>query len=296
MTVGARRPTVNSGSCRAATVLLVSPHPDDELLGAPATAMALRDAGWRVVNLACGLGRRVDRERRRGELTEACRRAGFELVIPDRTPPIGRDDDLDAAQVELSATIAVQVQETGAELIIGPSPHDGHHGHEVVGRAIRDAVEGRSQPLSVMFWGLWADLPFPNVLVVFDGDRLAEIEHALGAHEGELDRNRFDRLLRGRAVANAVLGPERVFGYGASRVAGGADRVAGEPAEYAELLCEVQWTPGPGWRIGPPRLFEPSATGADRPRDTGAGAGADLGWWLHSTSVATRMREVAKPG
>lgn len=44
--------------------------------------MALRDAGWYVVNLACGLGRPAHAERRRAELAEACRRAGFELVIP----------------------------------------------------------------------------------------------------------------------------------------------------------------------------------------------------------------------
>ena len=41
----------------APAVLAVSPHPDDELLGAGATLMALRDAGWRVINLAASLGR-----------------------------------------------------------------------------------------------------------------------------------------------------------------------------------------------------------------------------------------------
>ena len=38
----------------ARTLLHLSPHPDDELAGMPATLMALRDAGWRIVNLACG--------------------------------------------------------------------------------------------------------------------------------------------------------------------------------------------------------------------------------------------------
>ena len=46
------------------TVLHLSPHPDDEVVGMPATLMALRDAGWRVVNLACGLGRPARHQRR----------------------------------------------------------------------------------------------------------------------------------------------------------------------------------------------------------------------------------------
>ena len=39
------------------TVLHVSPHPDDELVGAPGTLKTLRDHGWQIVNLAGGLGR-----------------------------------------------------------------------------------------------------------------------------------------------------------------------------------------------------------------------------------------------
>ncbi|HEY6398546.1 MAG TPA: PIG-L family deacetylase, partial [Solirubrobacteraceae bacterium] len=170
-------------------VLNVSPHPDDELLGAPAALMALRDEGWRVVNLACSLGRPDDRARRCRELGEACRLAGFELLIPDGIPPIGPGDDVARAQTVLSAVIGDALDALQADLIVGPSPHDGHHGHEVVGRAICDAVETRGGPIHVMFWGLWADLPLPNVLVPFGTVRLAEIQHALGAHAGELARN-----------------------------------------------------------------------------------------------------------
>jgi LmbE family N-acetylglucosaminyl deacetylase len=41
---------------RSQTALLLSPHPDDELLGCPAHLFALRDAGWRIVNVALSLG------------------------------------------------------------------------------------------------------------------------------------------------------------------------------------------------------------------------------------------------
>ena len=254
-------------------VLSISPHPDDELMGAPAALMALRDAGWRVVNLACSLGRPADAHRRRGELAAACRQAGFDLNIPDQLPPIGRDDDLELARTALAAAIETAITSYRAELLIGPSPHDGHHGHEVVGRAMVDAVESLGQPIAVMFWGLWSDLAVANVLAPFDADRLAEIQRALRCHEGELGRNRYDRLLEARALANAVLGPERVFGHGTE----------GIEHEYAELLMHVTWSAGQRWRLTAPHLLDP-------PAPLGQEAGADLGWWLRAESVAGRLR------
>jgi LmbE family N-acetylglucosaminyl deacetylase len=257
----------------ARAALSVSPHPDDELLGAPAALMALRDAGWRVVNLACSLGRPADRARRRAELVEACRLAGFELLIPEGLPPIGASDDLALAQRALSAAIATALDDLQAGLIVGPSPHDGHHGHEVVGRAIRDGVEARAEPVHAMFWGLWADLPLPNVIAPFGDERLAEIQRALGAHAGELARNRLDRLVTSRAVAAAVLGPERVFGFG----------VSGTDSDYAELLTDVAWSPADGWRLTAPREL-------DAAHPLAADGGPNVGWWLHARSVRSSLR------
>jgi LmbE family N-acetylglucosaminyl deacetylase len=230
-------------------VIHASPHPDDELIGAGATLMALRDAGWRVVNVACSLGRPGDRDRRRAELIEACRRARFELEIPEGLPGIGRDDDLAAAQGALAGVLSAAIDRHGASLIVGPSPDDGHHGHEVVGRAIRDAVEARGLPFRLMFWGLWADLRSPNVLVGFDAERLAEIQAALSAHAGELARNDYDRLVRARAEMNAVLGAERVFGFGARRTA----------CDYAELLTELTWDPSRGMLPSAPHELDANA-------------------------------------
>ncbi len=243
--------------------LHISPHPDDEVLGAPATLMSLRDAGWRVVNLACGLGRQADAERRAGELAEACRRAGFELVVSSQPVAIGKDDDLTLARTVMVEEIRRAIDRFRPQVIIGPSADDAHHGHQVVGHAIGQAVEslGASvptasepgsvdrgpEPVHVMRWGLWRDLPSANVMVPFGASRLAEIWDALAAHEGELARNRFERLLEGRALANAVLGPERLFGYGSPGIS----------EEYAELLLDLAWSPSGGWLPTRPRIFDP---------------------------------------
>ena len=101
--------------------------------------LALQASGHRIVNLACGMGRAADRERRQAEARESSRRTGFELIIPSRPVAIGSGDDLDAAQAELAELIAELVRSEAVDIVFSPSPHDRHPGHEVVGRAALDA-------------------------------------------------------------------------------------------------------------------------------------------------------------
>lgn len=249
------------------TVLHLAPHPDDEALGAPVTLLALRAAGHRVVNLACGLGRPADHERRRAEVSEACRRAGFELVVHDPPLALSSGDDLGRALTLLIESVGRLVASEAVDLVVSPSPHDGHPAHELVGRAALAAG------VRWWMWGLWADLPVPTLYSGFGDDRLAEARHVLGAHAGELARNDFDTLLGARAAANRVLGSERVFGSGAP----------GRPEPYAELLTEAV-PAGGDWLAGQPRLLDPSRPLAPGPY------GPPIGWWLHADSVRTHLR------
>jgi LmbE family N-acetylglucosaminyl deacetylase len=208
-------------------VLHLSPHPDDELIGAPATLLLLHDIGFHVVNVACSLGRRADQKRRRRELAEACRRVGFELYIPDPPARISHSDDLAAAEAYL-ITVAVGLIESLRPTIgLSPSPHDGSHGHEVVGRAARRSLQGGEARW--WMWGIWADLPIPTLITLFDEKRLEEILYALSAHAGEIERNDYRTMVRSRGEANVILAPERVFGFGADRIEG----------RFAELVTEA---------------------------------------------------------
>jgi LmbE family N-acetylglucosaminyl deacetylase len=236
-----------------ATILHLAPHPDDELLGAPAALMAMRDAGHRVVNLACGLGGEpARREERALELAEACRRARFEL----RTDPL-----------------ATVLHEERPAVVVSPSPHDGHPAHEAVARAAAAALVALGDAAPAWWlWGLWADLPAPNLLVPYDGERLAEIQAALAAYAGELARNDYAALLEARARGHAVLGPERVFGFGA----------AGIEEAYADLLLELRRDAG-AWRRTRPRLLDPALP-------VGEPVGEAVDWWLEAPSAAARLR------
>jgi len=76
----------------------------------------------------------------------------------------------------------------------------------------------------------------------FTTKRLKQILRALEAYSTELKRNDYRRLVRGRASANAILAPERVFGFGSK----------GTSADFVEVLSEVEFTRG-RWLLGQPR-------------------------------------------
>jgi LmbE family N-acetylglucosaminyl deacetylase len=263
------------------TILHLAPHPDDELIGAPATLFALRDHGWRVVNLALSLGRPEQTQRRCEELTEACRRAQFDLIIPGGLTEIAHLGDGEVADEEnVRRLIADAIEAVRPDVVVSPSPHDRHPGHETVACALRDVLAGMTVGEGAprwWMWGIWADLPLPTLFTPFDEDRLSGIMDCLSAHAGELQRNPYDRMVRGRGIANAVLGPERVFGFGVS---------AEVDAPYGELLTEVQPHAGPVWWLGLPRVLDV----ADALPEV---SGVDAGWWVEAESVT---RRAGRPG
>lgn len=257
-------------------MLHVSPHPDDESIGAPATLLALRDAGWRIVNVACSLGAPEEQARREAELREACRRSGFLLEVVDQARGVDGLRNMRSADAEpiLTSAVRAALDRYRPDLVVAPSPHDRHPGHEVVGRAVVAALAQSTEAPPLWLWGLWADLPLPTLAVSFGADRLAEIVAMLEAHSGELGRNDYRRLVRGRAEMNASLGPERVFGFGASA----------NEAPYLELLTEVT-RGGDCWRLGHPRWLDPAvALGPNREAD-----GADVTEWLEAPSITARF-------
>ena len=122
-------------------------------------------------------------------------------------------------------------------------------------------------PDRLWLWGLWGALPFPTTIVEHDESRLGEIQHALEAHQSQVARNDYRRLVAGRGMASTVLGGELVFGFGKQGLDG----------PYAELTTEVVRT-GSGWRLGAPRALDPLDP---FPEPTER----EIGGWLHSPSA-----------
>ena len=197
-------------------VLHVAPHPDDEALGCPAALLHLRDRGWKVVSMFVGLGDAADHARRRAEAVEASERAGFEPDFMDPPCDLGLGADLSGAATRVADEVAALAAVQRASVVVSPSPHDVHHGHEAVGRGVQLAMAALSDTVRWWMWGLWGDLPAPNVFYAFDETMLERALHVLSAYDGELARNDYRRYLRARAVATAVTGSERVFGFGSA--------------------------------------------------------------------------------
>src|ERR1700691_676937 len=213
------------------TVVHVAPHPDDEALGCPGALLHLLDHGWRVVSVLASLGFPDQWERRRAEFEEASRRAGFVPVVLDPPLHISLPDDLVLATARVGRELPELVRTQGATLVVSPSPHDVHHGHESVARGVQRAMTMLPSSVRWWMWGVWGDLPAPNLFFPFAEGDLTRMVHILEAYAGELERNDYRRLLTGRATANAVLGSERVFGFGSP---------AASSLPYAEVLTEVR--------------------------------------------------------
>jgi LmbE family N-acetylglucosaminyl deacetylase len=219
----------------APTVLHIAPHPDDEAVGCPGALLHLRDRGWTVVSVTASLGFEGQWDRRRAEAEEAADRAGFVPVFLDPPLNLDLDGDLAAATQRLATELLGLVEEHNAQIVVSPSPHDVHHGHEAVGRGVQRAMADLPPATRWWMWGVWGDLPAPNVFHGFDQKVLDRALYVLDAYAGELERNDYRPFLAGRAAANAVMGSERVFGFGSP---------AATKLPYADVITEVRLLDG----------------------------------------------------
>jgi LmbE family N-acetylglucosaminyl deacetylase len=260
------------------SIVHVAPHPDDEAVGCPGALLHLLDRGWQVVSVIASLGFPDQWKRRRAEAEEAALRAGFVPVFLDPPLDISIDDDLAGATNRVATELPTIMERFGASVVASPSPHDVHHGHEVVGRGVQRALATLPSDVRWWMWGVWGDLPAPNVFYAFDDAVMARTVHILEAYAGELERNDYRRLLTGRATTNAVLGSERVFGFGSA---------AASTLPYAEVLTEVRHLDGRWMASEAHHLDEGPASDAD--------FDLDLSAWLEGPSVhelVGRIREV----
>jgi LmbE family N-acetylglucosaminyl deacetylase len=267
------------------TLVHVAPHPDDEAVGCPGALLHLLDRRWTIVSVIASLGFEGQHDRRRAEAEEASARAGFVPVFVDPPLNLDLDGDHDEAVRRIATELPAIVKEHDASIVVSPSPHDVHHGHEMVGRGVQRAMAALPPTVRWWMWGVWGELPAPNVFYGFDQSVLDRALHILDAYGGELDRNDYRPFLTGRAMANAVMGSERCFGFGSA---------AASPHPYADLVTEVRLLDGRFMASGPHYL--------DQGPEPEGGYGVDLTAWLDAPSAhelvgyIKEVRDPAHPG
>jgi LmbE family N-acetylglucosaminyl deacetylase len=262
----------------APTLVHVAPHPDDEAVGCPCSLLHLHDRGWTIVSVIASLGFEGQQDRRRAEAQEAAERAGFVPYFFDPPLNLDLDGDLELATRRVAEELPAIVEQHGGSIVASPSPHDVHHGHEAVARGVQQAFGAMPQTERWWMWGVWGDLPAPNVFYGFDQPVLDRALHILEAYGGELERNDYRAFLSGRAQANAIMGSERVFGFGSGRASA---------LPFAEVVTEVRHLDG--------RFMASEPHYLDQGPEPSAEYDFDLTPWIEAPSahdLVGRIREV----
>ena len=149
-------------------VVVVAPHPDDEVLGVGGLLALLAAAGSQVHLVAVTDGEASNpggsippaelAVRRRAETARALGRLGVEAVVTHLGLPDGGADALEQPVLDSLPTL------TQAYWLLAPWSGDGHPDHEAVGRACERAALASGAhllafPVWAWHWGQPADLP-----------------------------------------------------------------------------------------------------------------------------------------
>ena len=205
----------------APTALVFSPHPDDECIIGGLALRWLREAGWRVINVAVTQGSAKDRQAGRlAELRDACEWLGFGL---EQTAPNGLDRITPKARAAEPAHWAAAVKIIAASLaahqpraILFPHELDWNGTHIGTHYLVMDAL--KTLPAAFQTYlvesEFWGQNMSPNLMVEVSGADLADMLSALSYHIGEVKRNPYHLRLPALMQDNVRRGAELVGGQG----------------------------------------------------------------------------------
>lgn len=203
------------------TVLIFSPHPDDEsIIGALPIRLA-RELNYKIVNVAVTLGSKKERQLERlNELKNACSVLGFDLVATgerclEHVNELERGTDSAAwnQKVGLIGEIITQYQPA---CVIVPHRNDGHITHMGTHLLVLDALQQIRFPTFVCLTEFWRALKEPNLMIESSIDDVALMMAALSCHVGEIKRNQYHAFLPAWMTDNVRRGSELLDGAGAA--------------------------------------------------------------------------------
>ena len=207
----------------APNVLIFSPHPDDEVIIGGLALRLLREARWRVSNVAVTLGSKRERQSERlAELQACCECIGFELVQTapnglEKVNPRTRQQDLEhwTRCVQVIAEILMRHL---PQVIFFPHELDWNVTHIGTHFLVLDAL--KTLPASfachVVETEFWGQMPTPHLHVEITPRELADLITALTFHVGEVKRNPYHLSLPAWMQDNVRRGGELVGGQGAA--------------------------------------------------------------------------------
>jgi LmbE family N-acetylglucosaminyl deacetylase len=205
----------------APRALIFAPHPDDEVIIGGLPLRLLRQAGYRVCNVAVTQGSSKARQAERWqELAACCEYIGFELIETRRGGLEGIN--LKARQAEpgqWSASverIAEILRQNAPHVIFFPHDRDWNSSHIGTHHLVVEALRKLGPAFSCFsveteFWGAMDD---PNLMVESSEQDVTDLLSALSFHVGEVRRNPYHIRMPSWLIDNVRRGGELVGGQG----------------------------------------------------------------------------------
>lgn len=182
---------------RADKVLVLSPHPDDDVMGCGGLLKMLSDAGSKIKTIYFSDGSRGNRSAKYSEALisereEEARSAG-KIIGAGEEKFLRLPHTKLVANLELAAQIRREIEFDKPDLLLSPSLEDLHPDHHAVAEALSISLKNYEDHLNIWLYEIWGTGRF-NRLVLIDDQIEAKIE-ALKCHKTQIKIKSYDQAV-----------------------------------------------------------------------------------------------------
>lgn len=223
----------------APSVMIFSPHPDDESINGLLPLRLMQESGFIVNNIAVTLGSDVSRQAARWqEVKRACQYLGFNVLNASEKGLKALTLDIKANQPHIwqsyIAILSDYVQQFKPEMVIFPHQEDRHPTHCATHALVMDVLKATRHVCWVWQTEFWQPMRAPNVMLACRNEDLSHLMIALACHRGEVARNPYHLRLPSWMADNVRRGTELIFG----------NQAAASPYAFATLYRVDKWNGG----------------------------------------------------
>ncbi|MEM9446010.1 MAG: PIG-L family deacetylase [Verrucomicrobiota bacterium] len=202
------------------SILLFSPHPDDECITGLLPLRLAQEKRARITNVAVTLGSLAERrEERWDELQIACQHLNFQCHRLDLKDIVKIAQPNNSAWKDTIQSIQNLFTIYKPDGIFCPHPKDAHPTHQAVYQLILESIRlfpSFTDPLNLFYTEYWSTMEKPNLMIEASNAHLAELIYSLSCHRGEVNRNPYHLTLPAWMMDNTRRGSELLSKPGAS--------------------------------------------------------------------------------
>ena len=185
------------------TILILSPHPDDESIIGSLPLRLMHENNAHIINIAVTLGSKKTRQKPRlKELQNACTFLEMDLDV--------LSEDWSVKAKELKSLI----QKYQPHLILAPHLKDHHPTHIKTGKLLEKVLKNSKLNLMVAWTEFWGAIENPNCLIEVPNEIVELQMKALAMHTGEISRSPYHLRLPAWMMDNVRRGGEIISNVG----------------------------------------------------------------------------------